>query len=65
MVSERPKVAKDGRYCIGETSKLLGIHPKTLYRHTQSGDIGCERRASNGRPVYLGSEILRYWGASM
>ena len=65
MVSERPKVAKDGRYSIGETSKLLGIHPKTLYRHTLSGDIGCERRASNGRPVYLGSEILRYWGASM
>ena len=65
MVSERPKVTKDGRYSINETSKLLGIHPKTLYRHTLANDIHCERRASNGRPVYLGSEILRYWGASM
>lgn len=65
MVSERPKVSKDGRYSIRETSQLLGIHEKTLYRHTIAQDIKCERRASNGRPVYLGSEILRYWGASM
>ncbi len=63
MVSERPKVSKDGRYSIKEASKLLGIHPKTLYRHTIAQDISCERRECNGRPVYLGSEILRFWGA--
>ena len=65
MVSERPKVSLDGRYSLGETSALLGIHQKTLYRHTVAQNIKCERRASNGRPVYLGREILRYWGASM
>ncbi len=64
MVSERPKVSRDGKYSIKETCELLGIHSKTLYRHTIANEIKCERRKCNGRPVYLGSEILRFWGAS-
>lgn len=64
MVNEPPKVSKSGRYSAKEAATLLGISPKTLYRHTVADNIKCERRQCNGRPVYLGSEILRFWGAS-
>lgn len=63
MVSEVPKVSRQGRYNAKETAKVLGIDPKTLWRHTQLQHIHCEYRKCNGRPVYLGAEIIRYWGA--
>ena len=63
MVSEVPNVSAKGRYNAKETAQALGIDPKTLWRHTQLQFIHCDRRKCNGRPVYLGSEILRYWGA--
>ena len=63
MVSEIPKVNKQGHYSAKETAEALGIDRKTLWRHTVLEHIHCERRKCNGRPVYLGSEIIRYWGA--
>ncbi|SEA78476.1 hypothetical protein SAMN04487851_1143 [Prevotella sp. tc2-28] len=63
MVSEMPNVKKQGKYSAKETALALGIDPKTLWRHTQLNHIHCERRKCNGRPVYLGEEIIRYWGA--
>lgn len=63
MVSEVPKVSKQGKYSAKETAKVLGIDPKTLYTHTKRLYIHCEYRKCNGRPVYTGEEILRYWGA--
>jgi len=63
MVSEVPKVSKQGLYNAKETAKALGIDPKTLYNHTLLQHIHCERRKCNGRPVYTGAEIIRYWGA--
>ena len=63
MVSEKPNVSDSGRYSLKDAAKALGIHVKTLQRHTISGDISCQRRKCNGRPIYLGSEIKRFWGA--
>ncbi len=63
MVSEIPNVKKQGRYNAKQTAEALGIDRKTLWRHTQLQYIKCQRRKCNGRPVYLGEEIIRYWGA--
>jgi hypothetical protein len=63
MVTEIPKVNRQGKYNAKQTAEALGIDPKTLWRHTQLQYIHCQRRKCNGRPVYLGEEIIRYWGA--
>lgn len=64
MTSEQPRVVKTGRYSLKEAAAALAVSTRTLYRHTLAGMINCERRKCNGRPVYTGNEILRYWGAS-
>lgn len=63
MVNEPPKVCKEGRYNVKETAAILGVSARTIRRHTEAHLINCGYRKSNGLPFYLGSEILRYWGA--
>lgn len=63
MTITEPSVIASGRYSVNETSKILGIDRKTLYRHTIEGNIRCGFRRSNGRRFYTGSEIQRYWKA--
>lgn len=64
MTTDPPKVNSKGMYNVSQTAKLLGIDRKTVYRYTESGDLQSVRRAcTSGRRSYLGSEILRFWGA--
>ncbi len=63
MVSEPPKVNKNGRYNVKETAALLGISVKTVKRHTDAHFLTANYHKHNKLPFYLGSEILRYWGA--
>ncbi|WP_159522957.1 helix-turn-helix domain-containing protein [Sunxiuqinia indica] len=60
-----PEVAETGRYSVTETCKILGIHRKTLQRHTDEMAIKCGIRRSNGRKFYKGDEIKRYWKAQL
>ncbi len=61
MVSDEPKVTATSRYSVEETSTLLGVNKRTLYRYTASGKIRCGYRRVSGRRFYFGSEILRCW----
>ena len=67
MVNEEPKVSPTARFSIGEAARILGIHRNTLRRHTNTGPTGirCSYRLSNGRRFYTGSDIIRFWRASV
>ena len=64
MTAIEPQVALNGRYSIGETCSLLGIHRDTLRSYTDTERIiKCGFRKIGNRLVkyYLGCEILRFW----
>ena len=64
MTAIEPRVALNGRYSIGETCSLLGIHRDTLRSYTDTERIiKCGFRKIGNRLVkyYLGCEILRFW----
>ena len=64
MTSVRPEVKMDGRYTVNETCQLLGIKSRnTLRSWVSQGLIRQGVRKTNGRPFYLGSEILKCWSA--
>lgn len=64
MSSVMPQVSKDGRYTVKETCQLLGIRSRnTLRSYVAQGLIREGRRRSNGRPFYVGSEIIKCWSA--
>lgn len=64
MTSSRPNVQPDGRYTTNETCALLGIKSRnTLRSWVAQGLIKQGTRRTNGRPFFLGSEILKCWSA--
>lgn len=54
MTSSKPDVRPDGRYSVKETTEILGISRRTLYRYTENGMIKCGRWRANKRPFYTG-----------
>lgn len=58
-----PQLPPMQRYSLSEACEILGIHRNTLSRKTREGYIRCEYRREGKRmyPIYLGSEIVRYW----
>lgn len=63
MTNTKPDVSSDGRYSIGEVTKILGISRSTLRRYTDKGIVKCGRRRTNGRPFYTGRAVLQLWMA--
>ncbi len=64
MTSARPDVKPDGRYSINETCQFLGIKSRnTLRAWVNQGLIRQGTRKTNGRPFYLGSEIIKCWSS--
>lgn len=57
---ERPDVKTDGRYCTMDTANMFGVTRRTLDRWVESGKLR-RRYTREGRPVFLGREILRLW----
>ena len=64
MTNEQPQLNMQGRYTVRETCDYLGISRETLRRHTIKGHIKVKYRRSNGRPYYIGSDILTFWRIS-
>ena len=65
MVSEFPDVADGACYTIGETAKILGVYRDTLRKHADNGFIKYGKNRNNGRKFFRGSEIKRYWKATL
>ena len=64
MTAIRPDVKPDGRYSIAETCQFLGFKSRnTLRSYVEKGLIKQGIRKSNGRPFYLGSEIVKCWSS--
>ena len=61
MTPTVPNVSPDGRYSIKETCEILGIHPNTLYYHTNKHNIKYGVRKTNMRRFYTGRDILNFW----
>ena len=64
MTELPPKVQPNGRYSIGATCAILGIHRNTLLRYTDNGLIRCGYRAT-GKKYYTGLEITRAWNSRL
>ena len=64
MTSECPKVTPSGRYTVMQTCRALGIDRNTLRSYTVKGYIKCVYRPDT-RKVYKGSEITRFWLATV
>ena len=63
MTRFQPDVVPEGRYELKEAAAALQIDRSTLLRQTYKGKIRCGIRRSNGRRVWTGAEIIRYWRA--
>lgn len=64
MRAAKPEVQMDGRYSYNETCAFLGIKSRnTLRSWVSQGLIKQGVRRTNGRPFFLGSEILKCWSA--
>ena len=61
LSATQPEVRLDGRYCISETCKHLGIHRNSLRKYTNEGRIKCRLRQGGKTTFYLGSEIIKFW----
>lgn len=65
MTETMPKVDPKGRYELKAAAEALQLNRATLCRYRNEGLIKAERRISNGRTVYTGAEIIRFWKATM
>lgn len=63
MTQTQPMVAPEGRYELKQAAEALGINRSSLLRHTHAGRIKCSIRKSNGRRVWTGAELIRFWRA--
>ena len=65
MVTYEPKVNKFDRYSLEQTSKILGVHRNTILRYAKSGKLAFTVRRGTRRKCFTGSEILRFWRATL
>ena len=63
MIQNKPNVAPEGRYELKQAAASLEIDRSTLLRYTYKGKIRCSIRKSNGRRIWTGAEIIRFWKA--
>ena len=61
MIGENPVVQSNGRYRPKETAEMFGVSRRTLERWVHRGYIRRDYTALEGKPVFLGKEILRWW----
>ena len=54
-------VSRTGRYSLGQTSEILGIHRNTLRRYIKGGLIKTRQRKSTGQTVILGEDIIVFF----
>lgn len=65
MIETMPKVDPKGRYELKAAAEALQLNRATLCQYRNRGLIKAERRVTNGRAVYTGAEIIRFWKATM
>ncbi len=61
MTTTEPNVPDTSRYGVTEAANILGIARSTLRLHSDAGFIRYGIRRCNGRRVYTGRELKRYW----
>lgn len=58
-----PNIVPEARYSGIDAARALGISWKTLRRWTLAGKIKVRFRKVNGRPCYLGRDLMSLWRA--
>lgn len=53
----------NARYELKAAADILGVSKSTVLRWTRQGLLKCSIRRSNGRRVWTGAELLRFWRA--
>lgn len=65
MTTEPPNINPEGRYTFKQACEALKISRTSLWRATRlgarHGGIDAKISRRNGKKIYLGKELLRYW----
>ena len=56
-----PDIPQSAVYPIGKAAEILGISTRHLLRLATSGVIKFTVNRRNGRKMFSGKELLRYW----
>jgi len=64
MIIEIPNINPLGRYELRDAAKALQVNKSTINRWTNAGLLCCQLRKANGRRVWAGSELIRFWKAN-
>lgn len=65
MTTKEPKINLTDRLELKATAEVLNVSKGTVLRYTQKGLLRAGIKKSNGRRYWLGSEIIRFWQASI
>lgn len=65
MTNIVPQVKESGKYSISETAKALELSRQTVRKYADEGILKCGYWRHNGRRFFYGSEIIRFWRASL
>ena len=61
MTGDYPKIDPKGRYTAAQAGELLGVHRNTVGNWKRAGLISPRYSKLNGRPRYIGSDLLKLW----
>lgn len=61
MTGDYPDIDPRGRYTASQAASLLGVHRCTVGRWKRQGLISPRYSKVNGRPRYIGADLLRLW----
>ena len=61
MTKFKPTVDPNGKYELRDAAKALGIHKTTLNAYRVKGWIKSSVKKLNGRAVYSGADIIKFW----
>lgn len=61
MIREQPQVELRRLYSTSQTAAILQVSENTVRNYANAGRLNYKVSPRNGRRVYLGSSILRFW----
>lgn len=65
MTTKEPQLNLNDRLELKAAAEVLSVSKGTVLRYTKQGLLHAGIKKSNGRRFWLGSEIIRFWRASI
>lgn len=61
MVTNTPSINPTAKYELRDVASALEVHKTTVLRYAKAGLLPFSIRRSNGRRVWSGADILKFW----